>query len=58
MRPSTRLFLSGVLIVLSAAYGVIVAEDPDVAAAIAAGYIAILLSVMFAVNHWKKPHDG
>lgn len=55
MNPSTRLKLSALMIFVSTIYGVVVAQDPDVAEAIALGYIAILLTVFILVNVWKKP---
>lgn len=44
--PSRRLWLIAVLIVLSAAYAVIVTRDKSLAYALALGYIAILLTVL------------
>lgn len=55
MRPNARLYLSAALIVLSATYAVMVAQNPQVASAVSSGYVAILLSVIVAVNAWKKP---
>lgn len=55
MSANTRLASAGLLLIMSAVYGVIVAEDPDLASALAAGYIAILLTVLAIINFWKKP---
>lgn len=55
MRPNTRLSLSAVIIIGSALYAVLVARDPQVAGAVASGYVAILLSVFVLVNYWKRP---
>lgn len=54
MSASLRLFLCGVLILVSAVYAVLVARNPAFAAAIAAGYVAIVVTVMLIVNLWKK----
>lgn len=54
MSASYRLLLCGVLILLSAVYAVLVARDPAFAAAIAAGYVAIVFTVFLIVNFWKK----
>lgn len=55
MTANSRLLWSAVLIIISAVYAVLVARDPGVASAIAAGYIAILLTVFVLLNVWKKP---
>lgn len=44
--PSRRLWLIAVLIVLSAAYAVIVKRDTSLAYALALGYIAIMLTIL------------
>lgn len=54
MSASYRLLLCGVLILLSAVYAVLVARDPAFAAAVAAGYVAIVGTVFLIVNFWKK----
>lgn len=54
MSASYRLLLCGVLILISAVYAVLVAQDPAFAAAIAAGYVAIVVTVILVVNLWKK----
>jgi cell division protein FtsW (lipid II flippase) len=43
------------MLVLSAAYAVLITKDPDVASAIALGYVALLLTIFAAVEIWKKP---
>lgn len=55
MTSSARLMLSAALIVMSSVYAVLVAKSPEVASAVAAGYIAVLLSVFTLINVWKKP---
>lgn len=55
MRPNLRLLMCAVIIVASAAYAVLVAQDPQTASAVSSGYIALLVSVFFLVNVWKKP---
>lgn len=55
MNSSTRLVSSVVIILMSVIYGVIIAADPDVAAAIAVAYVSILLTVLLITNVWKKP---
>lgn len=55
MTSNTRLQISGVMIVVSAAYAILVARDPETATAIAAGYIALVLTAIVLVNVWKKP---
>lgn len=54
MSASLRLLLCGVLIIMSAIYAVFVARDPAFAAAIAAGYVALVISVFLLVSFWKK----
>jgi hypothetical protein len=55
MTSTTRLRLSAVMIVLSAMYAVTVAKDPQIASAIASGYVAAVVTVFVLVNVWKKP---
>lgn len=55
MTPNTRLSLIAGIIVVSAAYAVVVRKDPAIASAIAAGYVAILLTVLALVHFWRKP---
>lgn len=54
MTSETRLKLSGVVILLSALYGVVIAKDPSVASAISSGYIAIVLTILVLNHVWKK----
>ena len=44
------------MIVFSAIYAVLIAEDRDLAEALAVGYIALLLTIFVTVNVWKKHH--
>jgi hypothetical protein len=46
MTPNKRLWLIGGLLILSAAYAVIVKRDASLGAALALGYIAIMLTVL------------
>lgn len=55
MTPKIRLALIAGVIVLSAAYAVLVTKNPATAAAIASGYIALLATVFILINVWKKP---
>lgn len=55
MTPSLRLKLCVATIGMSTIYAVIVAKDPQLASAIAVGYVAILLTVFVLVHFWKKP---
>jgi hypothetical protein len=55
MKPSLRLWLSVAMIVMSAIYAVTVVKNPQIASAIALGYVALLLTVFVLVNVWKKP---
>jgi hypothetical protein len=57
MTASYRLLLCGGLILVSAVYAVLVARDPAFAAAVAAGYVAIVVTVILVVNLWKKDED-
>lgn len=54
MKPETRLILSAILIVGSAGYGVLLHEAPKLAEAVALGYIAALLTIITAINLWKR----
>lgn len=54
MKPDTRLILSAILIVGSACYGVLLHEAPKLAEALALGYIAALLTIITAINLWKR----
>jgi len=55
MTANNRLWLIAALIILSAGYALLVKKDPGVAAAIASGYVAILLTGVALLNLWKKP---
>jgi ABC-type uncharacterized transport system permease subunit len=55
MRPYTRLALAAVLIVISAAYAVLVKKDPSIASAIAVGYVAVLVTIITAIQIWRRP---
>lgn len=55
MTSTTRLQVCGVILVISAAYAVLLAQDTEVASAIASGYVALLLTAIVLVNVWKKP---
>lgn len=55
MKANTRLALSLVMIIGSALYGLLIAEDRGFAEAVAVGYIALLLTLFFATNLWKRP---
>lgn len=55
MTANNRLWIIAGLIVMSSAYAVLVKKDPDLAAAISTGYTALLLTVLLAINVWKKP---
>lgn len=57
MGPSARLRWSIFMIAFSAIYAVLIVKDPDLASAVAVGYIALLLTVFTIVNIWKKHHD-
>jgi len=54
MRPRSRLYLCGVVIVLSALYGLLVAQAPELAHALVTGYVALLLTIFVLVEVWKK----
>lgn len=55
MTSNARLQMSLLIIMISAAYGVIVAKDPQIASAIASGYVGVILTVLILVNVWKRP---
>lgn len=54
MKPKTRLILCLVVIVGSALYGVLVSRDPDVASAVMLGYVGVMLTIVVAIEVWKK----
>ena len=55
MTANNRLWVIAGLIILSAGYAVLVKKDPNLAAAVASGYVAILLTVFLVINIWKRP---
>jgi FtsH-binding integral membrane protein len=55
MPASTRLALVAFVLVGSAAYAVLVKKDPSVASAIAVGYVALLVTIITALQIWRKP---
>lgn len=57
LKANSRLLLCAFLIVGSALYGVLIAEDPRVAADIMLGYIAVVLTVFVMTELWKKSDD-
>lgn len=54
MGPSTRLALCVVMIIGSALYGLLINYDPNIAEAVALGYVALLLTIFTVVNLWKS----
>lgn len=55
MTSDTRLKVSALMIVISALFGVIVAQSPSIAHDVMNGYVAMLLTLFVLVNVWKKP---
>lgn len=55
MTARTRLAVLAGVIIISAAYALLVKKDPQVAAAIASGYVAISLTIFLLVHVWRKP---
>lgn len=55
MTARNRLYAIAGLIVLSSGYALLVKKDPGVAAAVASGYVAILVTVLLVINLWKRP---
>jgi len=55
MTPPNRLLVVAGLIILSAAYALLVKKDPDIAQAISSGYVAVALTAILLLNVWKKP---
>jgi ABC-type uncharacterized transport system permease subunit len=55
MTPNKRLWFIFVLIVLSAAYAVLVKTDQSLAYAVALGYIGIMLTILIITQCFKKP---
>jgi len=54
MSPSLRLVVCGAIILFSAIYAVLVSRDPAFAAAIAVGYVAVVVTAILVINVWKK----
>lgn len=54
MKANTRLAVCGLVILLSALYGLILNRDQGLAEAVALGYIAIVLTLLFILNVWKR----
>lgn len=55
MTPNLRLALVAFLLVGSAAYAVVAVKSPDLASAIAVGYVAILVTISTAIQIWRRP---
>ena len=55
MTPATRGKLILGLLALSSVYAFLVGWNPELARAIAVGYIALMLTVLVLINLWKKP---
>lgn len=55
MPPKLRLALCGVIIILSAAYALLVGIDVEVAKAVALGYIAVVITIFLLMNIWRRP---
>lgn len=58
MTPATRGILIIGLLALSSIYALLVGWNIELARAIAAGYIALMLTVLVVINIWKKPPHG
>lgn len=54
MTSSSRLRVSAIMILFSACYAVLVAQDREMAETVAIGYIAVVLSTFILVNLWKR----
>lgn len=54
MTTQHRLCVGLGVVVLSLGYGVLVVLDPEIASAIAAGYVAIVLTALILSNFWRK----
>lgn len=55
MRPNARLLWIAIMILGSASYGVLVKKDPNVASAVALGYVGLILTIFVVVQVWRKP---
>lgn len=56
MTPKTRLRLIVGLLALSTIYALLVGWNPELARAVAVGYIALMLTVLVLIQLWKKPY--
>ena len=54
MSAKVRFIMSFLIILVSLAYAMLLAVDAELASAISLGYVAILASVFFISNVWKK----
>lgn len=54
MHANTRLLFCLALILGSAGYAVVVVKEPELASALASGYIAAILTWFVIANVWKK----
>lgn len=55
MTAKTRLALIALVIIGSAAYAVLVKQDPSTASAVAVGYVALLVTIIAAIQIWRRP---
>jgi len=55
MTPRLRLALCIAVILMSATYALLVKQDPNTASAIAVGYVAFLVTVITALQIWRRP---
>lgn len=55
MTSSSRLQMSVAMIILSAIYAVIIAQNSDLASIVTIAYIVILFTFFVIANVWKKP---
>lgn len=54
MSHNKRLVGCAVMVILSILYGIVVLIDPSIASAIAAGYIAVIVTVFIATKWTEK----
>lgn len=52
----TRLILCAVVVVGSVVYAILLASDLNLASAVALGYVAILLTILVAIEWGKKKY--
>lgn len=55
MKASTRLALIALIIVGSSLYALLVVQNPNLASAVATGYVAAFLTLFTMINLWRKP---